>query len=84
MTPDQMKVARRLLGWSVDRLSVYSDSSYQMVHTFERTGRVRTVQRRPNLHDPVAAVRATLEVAGIEFTEGDAPGVRLRKPAGAE
>jgi hypothetical protein len=26
----------------------------------------------------VAAIRAALEAAGVEFTNGDAPGVRLR------
>ena len=29
--------------------------------------------------DRLGAVRATLEAAGVEFTNGDAPGVRLRK-----
>jgi hypothetical protein len=29
----------------------------------------------------VAAIRTALEAAGAEFTNGDAPGVRLRKPA---
>jgi len=27
----------------------------------------------------IAAIRAALETAGVEFTNGDAPGVRLRK-----
>ena len=33
------------------------------------------------LDDPeaVADIRAALEAAGVEFTNGDAPGVRLRK-----
>jgi hypothetical protein len=29
--------------------------------------------------EAVAAVRAALEAAGVEFTNGDQPGVRLRK-----
>lgn len=29
----------------------------------------------------IAAIRAALEAAGIEFTNGEAPGVRLRKAA---
>jgi hypothetical protein len=28
--------------------------------------------------DAVAAIRATLEAAGVEFTDGNAPGVQLR------
>jgi transcriptional regulator with XRE-family HTH domain len=27
----------------------------------------------------IAAIRAALEAAGVEFTNGDAPGVRLRR-----
>ena len=81
VTPDQVKAARVLLGWSVERLGAFSDTSYQMVRTFEQTGRVMTMQRRLDLTDPIAAIRATLEAAGIEFTDGDTPGVRLRKPA---
>jgi hypothetical protein len=38
-----------------------------------------TVQRRPDLTDPLAAIRAALEAAGVEFTNGDVPGVQLRK-----
>ena len=33
----------------------------------------------------IAAIRAALEAAGIEFTNGDAPGVRLvKRPGGLE
>ena len=28
----------------------------------------------------LAAIRAALEAAGVEFTNGEAPGVRLRRP----
>ena len=79
MTPDQMKAARKLLGWSQLQLGLRSDTSIHVVRTFELTGRVMTVQRRPDLTDPLAAVRTTLEDAGVEFTEGDTPSVRLRK-----
>ncbi len=81
MTPDQVRTARVLLGWSKLQLGLRSDTSLYMVKTFERTGRVALVLRRPDLTDPLVAVRATLEEAGIEFTDGDAPTVRLRKPA---
>jgi hypothetical protein len=83
VTPDQVKAARALLGWSQLQLSLRSDTSIHVVRTFEQTGRVMTVQRRPDLIDPLAAIRAALEMAGVEFTNGDAPGVRLRKPEGA-
>ncbi len=34
--------------------------------------------------DAAAAIRATLEKAGIKFIDGDTPGVRMREPAGSE
>ncbi len=81
MTPDQLKAARALLGWSVVRVAAWSGTSAQMVSTFEKTGRIASmnIPGRPVPPDAVAAVRDTLETAGIEFTDGDSPGVRLRK-----
>ena len=79
MTPDQLRAARALLGWSKLQLGLRSDTSLYVVKTFERTGRVALVLRRPNLTDPLAAFRATLEAAGVVFTNGDEPGVKLRK-----
>ncbi|NPD69325.1 transcriptional regulator (plasmid) [Lichenicola cladoniae] len=32
----------------------------------------------------LAALRATLEAAGVEFTNGDAPGVRLKTATGSD
>ncbi len=82
MTPDQLKAARGLLGWSLIQLGSRSGTSRYMVKTFEQTGRVvplygygRTAQ-----FDAIAAVRAALEAAGVEFTDGAVPGVQLRKP----
>ena len=79
MTPNQLKAARRLLGWSRDRLGAYSDTSYHVIRTFEATGRVAIMYDWTGPSEPLAVIRATLEVAGVEFTNGDAPGVRLRK-----
>ena len=78
MTSEQLRAARGLLGWSQMQLGLRSDTSKHVVKKFELTGQVATVHRRPDLTDPLATVRATLEAAGIEFTDGDAPGVRLR------
>ena len=75
ITPDQVKAARMLLGWSQRQLSLRSDTSLSVVTTFERTGRVAIMQRRPDLTDPLAAIRTTLEAAGVEFTNGEALGV---------
>ncbi len=86
MTPYQVKAARSLLGWSLDRLAARSGTSVPMVTAFEQTGRVVSSNGRGRALpvDAVAAVRTTLEAAGVEFTDDAAPGVRLRKPAGAE
>jgi transcriptional regulator with XRE-family HTH domain len=79
VTPDQLKAARALLGWSFDRLAARSGTTAQLVSTFEKTGRMMSVTapRRMVPIDAVAAVRTTLEQAGIDFTDGDAPGVRI-------
>ncbi len=81
MTPDQLKAARALLGWSFDRVAARSGTSAQLVRTFEKTGRIvsMNIPGRPVPTDAVAAVRTTLEAAGVEFTNGDELGVKLRK-----
>jgi ribosome-binding protein aMBF1 (putative translation factor) len=80
MTPDQLRAARALLGWSQMQLGLRSDTSKYVVKRFEATGQVASVHGRPDLTDPLAIVRATLEAAGVVFTNGDEPGVKLRKP----
>ncbi len=79
MTPDQVKTARKLLGWNQIQLGVHSGTSIHMVRMFERMGHVAKLYGRTEQVDTVAAIRATLEAAGVEFTNGDAPSVRLRK-----
>ena len=61
------------------------------VRIFERTGQIAKLYCRTEQVEPLAAIRAALEVAGVEFTTVRMPGsrehtpsVRLRKPAGAE
>ena len=79
MTPDQVMDARKLLGWSKVKLGFLSDTSIHVVQMFERTGQAARLYGRMERMDTVAAIRATLEAAGIEFTDGRVPGVRLRK-----
>ncbi len=78
MTPDQLRAARALLGWSQMQLGLRSDTSKYVVKRFEATGQVASVHGRPDLTDPLATVRTTLEAAGVEFTNGGGVGVRLR------
>ena len=81
MTPDQLKAARALLGWSITRLSAHSDTSIHMVRTFEKTGRVPSLscEGRTTPFDALVAMRTVLDEASIEFTDGDVPGARLQK-----
>ena len=70
----QVKAARALLDWSQERLAAASGVSIPTVRRLEAMdgelrGRAETAER----------LRAALEAAGVEFTNGDAPGVRLRR-----
>ena len=71
MTPDQLRAARALLGWSQTQLGLRSDTSAYVVKKFELTGKAGKVHGRPDLTDPLATIRATLEAAGVEFTNGE-------------
>ena len=74
-TARQMKAARALLGWNQPKLSEESGVSLQTVKRMELyPDRVGGHARN------VYAVLDAFERAGIEFLNGDAPGLRLRKP----
>jgi transcriptional regulator with XRE-family HTH domain len=72
LTAAQCRAARALLKWSQDKLAEASKVGASTVGDFERE------LRTP--HDHILAdMRSALESAGIEFTDGEQPGVRLRK-----
>jgi transcriptional regulator with XRE-family HTH domain len=76
MHPAQLRAARALAGWSREHLA-------EAAGTTERTiARIEAGETAPR-GTTVAAIRAALEAAGVEFTNGDAPGVRLRKRRGS-
>ena len=83
MTGAQVQQARQLLGWSSYRLAGFCSVSAAVVRAYEATGAV--VRASPTIEagalpfDRVAAIKAVLEAAGIEFTDQDASGVRLRR-----
>ena len=81
MTPAQLKAARGLLGWGIQKLAARSNTTYHLVNTYERSGRVAGNYGRMGPADPMLAVTTTLEEAGVMFVDetGDGPGVRLRK-----
>jgi len=72
--PAQVRAGRGLLGWSRDRLVVASGVPKRTLVRFED-------EEASPRSATLAAIRTALEAAGVEFTNGDAPGVRLR-PAG--
>lgn len=79
LTPQEVWAARLLIGWSRDRLAARSGTTMGFVWTYENEGRVMRMVSRERSLDGLAAIRAALEVAGVEFTSGDEPGVKLRK-----
>ena len=78
VTPIQVKRARVAVGWGVRELA---DAAAVSPNTITR------LERGEHLHDrTIAAIRAALEQAGVEFIpeNGGGPGVRLRKSTTAD
>jgi transcriptional regulator with XRE-family HTH domain len=71
VTSAQLRAARSLLNWTVRELA---DKAGVHRNTISRAETDATVHGHA-----VAQVVLTLEAAGVEFTNGDQPGVRLRK-----
>jgi transcriptional regulator with XRE-family HTH domain len=72
LSPSQCRAARALLNWSQAQLAAASKVATKTVADFERASRTpyeRTVED----------LRRALEAAGVEFTNGDQPGVRMKK-----
>nr|WP_192253749.1 helix-turn-helix transcriptional regulator [Mesorhizobium silamurunense] len=74
MTPSQSRAARGLIDWSQQELAGRSNLSESTIRDFEKGRRVPSVNN-------LAAMRAALESAGVEFIpeNGGGAGVRLRK-----
>jgi len=70
VTPVQIKMARAALGWSTRDLARHAEVHHNTVARIER-GETAT-------KGTLLLLKTTLESAGVEFTNGDAPGVRLR------
>jgi transcriptional regulator with XRE-family HTH domain len=71
ISPAQVRAGRALLDWSRDQLVEASGVPKRTL--------VRLEQAETSPHSKtVAAIRTALEAAGVEFTNGDAPGVRLK------
>ena len=72
ISPAQCRAARGLIAMDQATLAEAANVSRNVIIDFEKGRRVPT---RNNL----AAIQRMLEKAGVEFTNGDAPGVRLKK-----
>ncbi len=70
ISPAQCRAARAMIGWSRDDLAAAAKVARRTVVDFERGA-------RSPYDRTLADIRSALEAAGIEFTNGDAPGVRL-------
>jgi transcriptional regulator with XRE-family HTH domain len=73
--PVQCRMARAALGLGVRELAAAAKVSIDTVARFERGDELK--------ERTIEALQRALEAAGIEFTDGDQPGVRLTKGAAA-
>lgn len=72
-TPGQLRAARALLGLSQPDVASAAGVSSMTLKRAEGSG------RPPASADATAAICSALEKAGVEFTNGSRPGVRLSK-----
>jgi transcriptional regulator with XRE-family HTH domain len=73
--PVQCRMARAALGLGVRELAAVAKVSIDTVARFERGDELK--------ERTIDALQRALEAAGVEFTNGDQPGVRLTKDAAA-
>ena len=76
VTPEQCRDARKLLGWSRERLGAVSGTSAHFVRHYEEFG--RAMGDRGGENPSSDRLRAVLQGAGVVFPSGDEPGVKLR------
>ena len=74
LSPAQCRAARALLNWSREDLVARSKITKKTIADLERGA----TSPRPQT---LAKILAAFEAAGIEFLNGEAPGVRARRKA---
>jgi len=77
LTSDQIRAARALVRWSARELAEKADLSLPTIQRLEAADGVPSTSVQT-----LMSIKAALEKAGVEFTDGEAPGVRLRKRKG--
>ena len=75
ISPAQIRAGRHLLGLS--QSDVARDTGLSLP-TIKRAESQREV---PISDDAMEAIQVVLEAAGVEFTNGDQPGVRMKSPS---
>jgi transcriptional regulator with XRE-family HTH domain len=74
MTSGQLRAARALLDWSQTTLAEKSGLSVETVKRLERIKGSLEATKVSTLE----AITKAFDKAGVEFTNGDAPGVRMK------
>jgi len=74
----QIRAARALLRWSVEQLASEASLGRNTIKRAEAKDGKTSLTTANEL-----AIRRAFEAAGVEFTNGDQPGVRLTKAAAA-
>jgi len=75
MISAQLRAARALLNWSQSDLAERTELSVETIKRLERMKGTLDATRVSTL----SAITDAFAQAGVEFTNGDAPGVKLRK-----
>jgi transcriptional regulator with XRE-family HTH domain len=76
ITAAQCRAARGLLDWTQQELADAAHIGVATVRLFES-------EATETRHATLAVLRRAFELAGVEFSNGDQPGVRLTKTAAA-
>jgi transcriptional regulator with XRE-family HTH domain len=74
MTSAQMRAARAMLDWTQPQLAEAAGVSVETIKRLERLEGEVTATRVATID----AIEKALVKAGVEFTNGDEPGVKLR------
>ena len=76
LTPELSRAARGLLGWTQEELAKKARVGQSTVKDFEG-------KRRRPIENNLRAMQRALEAGGVEFVNGNQPGVRMKaSPSG--